>query len=253
MRVGGFPEPFLEDDETFYRRWRRSHLDIILRQDLIDLESVRDVQAIETLIELLRVRVGSPVSFASLARDLERDASTIKRWLALLENLYVVFRVSPFHRNIARALLKEPKYYFFDVGQVEGTEGVRLENAVALSLLKEIHALEDSYGVRSALHYLRTRERREIDFLVMVDQRPIWMIEVKWSDSEPSPSFRHFRRFVRPVDAIQLVGGPAREADFPDGPRIRDAARWLAALDLAAATHGGGSSKRPNRRAAMKA
>jgi len=68
--------------EKFYRRWKRSHLDIILRQDLIDLENVRDIIKIETLIELLKTCVGSPVSFSSLARDLEKDPGTIKRWLS---------------------------------------------------------------------------------------------------------------------------------------------------------------------------
>ena len=111
----GFPEPFLEGSETYYKRWRRTHLDIILRQDLLDMQAVRDIQAIETLVHLLKSRVGSSVSYANLARDLGRDINTIKRWLLLLENLYVIFRVTPYHKNIARALLKEPKYYFFDV------------------------------------------------------------------------------------------------------------------------------------------
>ena len=113
MTVGGFPEPFLINDLTYYDRWRRSHLDIILRQDLLDVENVRQIQSIETLIELLRTRVGSSISYAALARDLERDATTVKRWLSLLENLFVLFKVLPWSKNIARSLLKKPKYYFY--------------------------------------------------------------------------------------------------------------------------------------------
>ncbi len=75
---GGFPEPYLKG-EAFYKRWRRSHLDIILWQDLIDLYSGRDIQAIETLVHLLKQRVGASVSYTNLARDLECDAKTIKR------------------------------------------------------------------------------------------------------------------------------------------------------------------------------
>ena len=73
LTVGGFPEPFLENDINYYNRWKKTHLDIILRQDLIDLEAVRDIQSIETLIHLLKSRVGSTVSYSSLARDLEKD------------------------------------------------------------------------------------------------------------------------------------------------------------------------------------
>jgi predicted AAA+ superfamily ATPase len=126
LEYGGFPEPFLEASTRFYKRWRRSHLDIILKQDLIELESVTAISRIELLIELLRERVGSPISYSSLAQDLEVSDKTVKHWLVLLENMYVIFKVSPYHRNIARAVLKQPKYYFYDVAQVNGDNGVRL-------------------------------------------------------------------------------------------------------------------------------
>ncbi|MBW6486007.1 MAG: ATP-binding protein, partial [Syntrophobacterales bacterium] len=118
LKIGGFPEPFLEGDETYYNRWKRSHLDIILKQDLIDLENVQQITSIETLIQLLRKKVGSPISYSSLAEDLQCSDKTVKRWLDILETLYVVFKVPPFHRNIARSILKSPKYYFYDTGQV---------------------------------------------------------------------------------------------------------------------------------------
>ena len=60
LEVGGFPEPYWEGDVRFYNRWKRSHLDIILKQDLLDLENVQQITSIETLIQLLKKRVGSP-------------------------------------------------------------------------------------------------------------------------------------------------------------------------------------------------
>ena len=114
MRVGGFPEPFLKGTRSYYNRWKRSHVDLILKEELLTLSAVRDIQSIETLIELLRTRVGSPVSSNSLARDLLKSPNTIQHWLRLLEDLYVIFKLTPYHKNIARALLKEPKYYFYD-------------------------------------------------------------------------------------------------------------------------------------------
>ena len=114
MHLGGFPEPFLRGSRSWYSRWKRTHVDAILKEGLLTLSAVRDIQSIETLIELLRSRVGSPVSVNSLARDLLKSRNTVQHWLRLLEDLYVVFRVPPFHRNVARALIKEPKYYFYD-------------------------------------------------------------------------------------------------------------------------------------------
>jgi uncharacterized protein len=232
MRFGGFPEPFLKGEDVFYQRWRKSHLDIILRQDLLDLENIRNIASIETMIELMRRRIGSPVSYNSLAGDLQRDPKTVKRWLDLLENLYVLFKVSPYHRNIARSLLKEPKYYFYDSGQVTADDGIKLENIVACALQKELHLLEDTLGRRTSLHYLRDKEGREIDFLVVIDDQPILMIEVKWADSTLNRHFAGFSKYLPGVPGIQVVGRLEREKSFESGFSIVSAAPWLAGLQL---------------------
>lgn len=232
MRFGGFPEPFLEGDEIFYNRWKKSHHDIILRQDILDLESVRSIAYLETLIELMRSRVGSPVSYNSLAGDLQRDPKTIKRWLELLERMYVIFRATPYHKNIARSLLKEPKYYFYDTGQVYGDAGIKLENVVACALLKELHFLEDTLGCSCVLNYLRDKEGREIDFLIMIDNRPVLMIEVKWAEESLSRNFAVFSKYLPHTPGVQLVGKIEREKSFESGIRILDAARWLTDLIL---------------------
>jgi predicted AAA+ superfamily ATPase len=234
LRVGGFPEPFLENDEVYYARWRRTHLDAILRQDLLDLTAITDILGIETLIELLRSRVGSPISYANLASDLQKDAKTIKSWLGLLENLHVIFAVRPWHRNVARAILKEPKYYFLDTGQVKAGDGAKLENAVACSLRKALDFLEDTRGLDCGLHYLRNKEGRELDFAVSLEGELRHCFEVKLGDDQRSISFEPFAEALRDCKRIQLVGKLKNEKTFPDGVEIRDAARYLAELDLLA-------------------
>jgi len=232
LEVGGFPEPWLEGDSKYYRRWKRSHLDIILRQDLLDLENVRQITAIETLIQLLRKRVGSPLSYSSLARDLETSDKTIKRWLTILENMYVIFRITPYHRNVARSLLKKPKFYFYDTGQVIGDMGIRLENAVACALLKEIQFREDCYGTEMGLYYLQTKNGQEIDFFITRDDEPNIMLEVKWADNALSRNFKIFSRFFPHAKQVQLVRNLAREKTFPGGAEIRWAHAWLSSLNL---------------------
>lgn len=231
LRVGGFPEPFLENDDTFYCRWKRTHLDVILRQDMLDLTAYTDIQKMETLVELLRHRVGSPVSYASLARDLQKDPQTVKAWLLLLENLYVIFPVRPWHRNVARSLLKEPKYYFFDVAQVAGEEGSRLENLAACSLYKYAHFLEDTQGINAELHYLRTRDQKELDFVLSRDGRISDAFEVKNADISLSRNFNAFSAALGDAKRIQLVANPTREKTFPGGEEVRDLAEYLAGMD----------------------
>ena len=232
MDVGGFPEPFLRGSRSWYNRWKRTHVDAILKDDLLTLSAVRDLQSIETLIELLRSRVGSPVSVNSLARDLQKSRNTVQHWLDLLEDLYVVFRVFPYHRNVARALLKGPKFYFYDNAMVQGDSGARLENLVACALLKEVQRVQDVQGEDLGLHYVRDRDGREIDFLVTRDRRPWRMVEVKWRDAAPSANFKRFLA-AETLHRLQVVGELAQSKSFPNGLRVEPAKEFLAGVRFA--------------------
>jgi hypothetical protein len=234
LNSGGFPEPFLENDPIFYARWKKSHSDVILRQDLLDLSAVQDILSVETLIELLRGRVGSPISYTNLALDLKKDPKTVKSYLELLESLYIIFPVRPWHRNIARSILKEPKYYFFDTGMVKGDDGKKLENAVACILKKQLHFLEDTRGVSTELCYLKTKTGKELDFVLSQDGELTHAYEVKLSDSSRSPSFALFEATLAKAYMVQIVMHCEREKTFPDGLEIRKAAAYLAKIDLRA-------------------
>jgi hypothetical protein len=205
IKLGGFPEPYLKKDEAYAKRWRRTHIDTIIREDLLDLEKVRDIKSIEILIDLLRSRVGSTISYSSLGNDLQVSINTVKHWLQILENLYIIFPVRPYHRNIARSILKESKYFFYDTGAVEGDIGAKLENTVACALLRELHFVEDTTGSRVALHYLRDKEKREVDFLLLIDKKPVKIIEVKVSDDNFSSALFHFHKFLDSAEPLQIV------------------------------------------------
>ena len=231
MTVGGFPEPFLKGAQAYYNRWKRAHADLILKEELLSLTAVRDIQSIETLIELLRARVGSPVSNHSLARDLQKSPNTIRHWLKLLEDLYVIFKLTPYHKNIARSLLKAPKYYFYDNGMAQGNPGTRLENLAACALLKETHRAQDVDGANLDLHFIRNKEGQEIDFLVTREKQPWRLIEVKWQDDRLSPNFKKFLA-AQSLSRTQIVGELAQSKSFPGGERIEPAKDFLANLSF---------------------
>jgi hypothetical protein len=234
MNVSGYPEPFLTNDMREYKRWRQSHIDLILRQDLIDIQVIRDIRTMELLIELLRSKVGSPLSINSLANDLQKDHKTIQRWLDLLEEVYIIFKISSYSKDIARSVKKEPKYYFYDTAYVNGDESIKLENLVACSLLKESHYQQDVHGKSYTLNFLKVKGGREIDFLLKsndVENKSI-MIEVKLSDDEPAPNFKLFGDQVKNVEMIQLVKNLKRDKSNAYGVKIKKASEWLAEIKL---------------------
>lgn len=207
---GGFPEPLLAESDVEADRWRRQYADSLVRTDILDFERVHDLRAIQTLLAMLRRRVGSPISYKSLAEDLQIAPNTVKKYIQILEALFIVFRVTPYARNIARSLLKEPKLYFYDQGMVVGDRGACLENLVAVSLAKHLRGREDASGKRLALHYLRTKEGKEVDFCLVEEERIARMIEVKTSDPNPDPNLLFFQaRYQFP--ATQIVEKLPRE------------------------------------------
>jgi predicted AAA+ superfamily ATPase len=211
LKFGGFPEPYIKKNDRFAKRWRRIHTDTIIREDLLDLERVRDIKSIEILIDLLRARIGATTSFTSLANDLQVSVHTVKHWLQILENLYVIFSVRPYSRNITRSILKEAKYFLYDTGAVDGGLGAKLENTVACALLRELHFIEDTTGSRVALHYLRDKEKNEVDFLVVIDNKPVMMIEVKAGDDNFSSALFRFGKLLPTAKTVQVVHGLKRK------------------------------------------
>ncbi len=205
MSVGGFPEPFLDNDEREARRWRRERVERVLRDDVRDLEGVRNIALLDLLVEALRVRVGSPIVLDRIAQDLQVAHKTLKHWLEVLERMYLIFIVRPYATNLARALQKPFKAYFFDNADVSGDEGARFENLVATHLLKRIHFLEDYSGERIELRYVRDKEKREVDFVVLLNGKPVELYEAKTSDSAPSASLVYFAERLRPRTATQVL------------------------------------------------
>lgn len=213
MTLGGFPEPFLDGDERIARRWRRERFDRVLREDVRDLEPVRNIQLLSIFLDLLRHRVGGLVVMSNLAGDLEISPKTAKAWLETLERMYLVFSVRPYTKSLPRAVRKPPKVYFFDNGDVLGDEGARFENLVATSLLKRLHYLEDSQGYKYELRYIRDKEGREVDFAIIKEGELEELIEVKYSDDSIARSLSYYADRLNPKKAVQIVSEIKRPYD----------------------------------------
>jgi len=229
MERGGFPEPLLADRPQDARRWRQQYLDGLIRDDILEFSRVSEIRAMQTFVTLLRERVGSPVSLASIARDLQVSPTTLSRYLGILEALHIVFTVRPFHRQIARSLLKEPKVYFYDNGLVQGDEGVRFENACALMLQGHAQFLQDSEGRDLSLHYVRNKDGKEIDLVLCESGEPLEFAECKLSDASVPPYLATMAaRF--PEARCSLVVRYLRQPEQRAGVRVIQGAEWLAGL-----------------------
>ena len=178
LERGCFPEPYLADDAVDANRWRMQYINSMLSTDIFEIDTIQNLKAMQLVFDLLRSRVGSPVSYLSLAEDVNVSPVTIKRYIQILEALFIIFTVHPYSKNIARSLLKEPKIYFFDIGLVQG-DGARLENLVAVSLLKHVYGKVDNLAENYALRYLRTKDGLEVDFALVVNDKIQTMVSFR--------------------------------------------------------------------------
>ena len=199
----GFPEPYLADSVIETNRWRQQYITSILSSDIFEIDKIHNIKAMQLVFNLLRTRVGSTISSQSLAQDIAVSPTTIKKYIQILEALFIIFRVTPYSKNIARSLLKEPKLYFFDTGLVQGDDGAKLENLVAVSLLKHVYAKIDYHAQEYALHYVRTKDGLEIDF-VLYGENGLFAIEVKSSNQIHSKHIKALRHFKEDYKIAKL-------------------------------------------------
>ena len=200
---GGFPEPFMLQSETQSKRWSREYRSRIVREELADLENVRDLGIIEKMVLRLPELVGSPLSINALREDLQVSHQSVSRWIGMLENLYMVFRIYPFGAPRIRAVKKEPKHYHLDWTVVKDT-GKRFENLVACHLLKWCFFLQDTEGRDIELRYFRDVDRREVDFVIVEDGNPVHFIECKKSGKNISRPLNYLKVRFPSVQATQV-------------------------------------------------
>ena len=225
---GGFPEPFFKRDMRTLRRWQNERTERLIKEDIRDLEHLRDLSALQVLVELLPAKVGALLSLNALREDLQITHKTIALWMDVLERFYYHFRVYPYATTAVKSLRKQTKAYLWDWSPIDD-EGARFENLVASHLLKLVHWLHDAEGYKTDLFYLRDVEGREVDFLVTVNHKPWFAVEVKQSDTTLHKPLMYFGERLRIPFLYQVVRQP--NVDVLQGNvRIVSADRFLSAL-----------------------
>ncbi len=225
VRFGGFPEPFLKASPKFHRRWQTDYKALLTRKAVRDLYRIADIRGIEHLVEILPLKVGSPLSINSLREDLNCHHSTITKWIDVLKEVYLAFTIRPWHRQIQRSLKKGPKLYFYDWSLLSET-GLRFENLLAVVLTRmAARFTETGLGLFEVM-YIRDTAKREVDFVLVKDGKPFALFEVKESGLEIAPALRHFDRMLM-IPGYQIVRDIEKAEAFPDNCFLIPAAAFL--------------------------
>lgn len=204
LKFGGFPDPFVRRDVRFSRRWNALRFEQLMQSDVRDLTQIVELDQLSVLAELLNHRSGDQLVYRNLAVEIGVDEKTVKKWIKALKNLYFGFEVRPWFKNIENSLRKTTKWYRRDWSQIEDM-GKRAETFIACHLLKAVEGWTDmGYGDFS-LGYLRDKQKREVDFVVVREGCPWFLVEVKRHDEKVSPNLAHYQRLTGAKYAFQVV------------------------------------------------
>lgn len=229
LDLGGFPEPFFSGSKIQSKRWSREYMSRLVVEEIQTIEQVQDLGSLQLLGERLPELVGSPLSINGIAEDIQISHKTIARWLQVFENLYAVFRLSPYGSPKLKAIKKAQKHYHFDWSVVTD-KGARFENFVACHLLKWVHWEQDTKGRNLDLRYFRDVTGQEVDFVITEDRQPLHLIECKSSDREVSHSLAYLKAKFPNVRASQLSFDGKKHFVNKDGIEVMPALELLKEL-----------------------
>lgn len=229
--LSGFPEPYLSGRKQTYRRWSGTYANQLIREDIRDVVEIKSVTDIENLYLLLPSKTGSPLSSASLSEDIGVSYNSIRNWLSVFERFFLVFSIPTWTEKISRAILKERKYYLWDYPGIKNP-AARFENMVAAELWRAVNLWTDMGHGSFTLHFVKNKEKQEVDFLIANNREPILLIEAKLNDITPSKSLQNFQKLLK-IPAVQLTGsGESYRLINNEGNKIliAPAYQWLAQL-----------------------
>lgn len=203
-KFGGFPEPFLNRNPRFSQKWRSLRLQQLTKEDLREMTQVQELGSLEVMIQILSERSGQQIVYSNLAQEVNVSVDTIKNWFIILERMHYGFLLRPWFKSVANSLRKEPKWFLRDWSGIQDS-GQRAETFIGCHLLKATEGWSDLGLGQFELRYLRTKQKKEVDFLVVRDGNPWFLVEVKNANRNLSPSLETFQQQIKAEHAFQVV------------------------------------------------
>jgi predicted AAA+ superfamily ATPase len=204
LRYSGFPEPLLKSDERFLKMWNQEYFETVVRTDLKEISNLQFIEKAIDIIYLLPGKIGSPISIESIAQDTELNFRTVKRYIYYLILNYLVFYIPTYKGNLKRLNKKMKKLFFYNYALLQD-ESAKFENYVALELKVRIDLWNLLTKDKYDLFFIRNREGKETDFLIVKNSKPFFLCEVKLKNTHIESHHRNFAEKLGSIPFVQIV------------------------------------------------
>lgn len=204
--VGGYPEMLVRESASRRNAWASAYVKAIVERDVKDISSIEKLVEMPHLLEILAHQSGNLTNFTQIGGQLNLDTKTAQKYVGLLETLFLVKRLRPWHGNRLSRVVKTPKIHFLDSGLLaclnrttlnvieadRSQAGALLETWVYGELLKSITIAAEPWDI---FHY-RDKDQVEVDFVLENNARRIIGIEVKASSTVTPQDFRGLKKLA---------------------------------------------------------
>ncbi len=207
LTFGGYPEVVLANSQEDKKQVLKSIFDLYLEKDIVGFSNIENFPAFKKLVEILAVTNGGEVNFSSLSSDVGIHVKTLKSYISLLEETYLIRTLRPFYSNKKKEVVKSPKVYFLD----NGVRNFFLKNYGSLGKRVDKGAIWESYVFQELIkntndlpiHFWRTKQQQEVDFILGGEK--LLPIEVKYKSEGKTRDFSNLLTFMNLYDVNKGV------------------------------------------------
>jgi len=204
--TGGYPEMLLRKERERQNAWFKSYITTILQRDVRDIANIEKLSELPRLLSLLATHAGTLLNFAELSRSSTIPQTTLKRYISLLEAIFMIFILPAWSGNLSKRLIKTPKFYLNDTGLLSHLLGFEMnkilsdplswgrlmENFVIMELLKQ--ASWSRFNL--SLYHYRSASGQEVDFIIERSDGKLIAVEVKATAKITATDFTHIKVFA---------------------------------------------------------
>jgi predicted AAA+ superfamily ATPase len=213
---GGFPEMIARPSERRRQDWARSYLTSVLTRDLRDIAEVEKLTELPKFVRLLAEQSGQLINFSELGKNIGVNYKTSQRYVGLLEQIYLLASVNPWHSNAIKRIVKTPKLHFLDSGLLAASRGLTMDrlardrskfgSLLETFVFAEIGKLISWSDLPHSLYHFRDQDRREADFVLERGDGLVAGVEVKASATVTSSDFAGLRKLAQVCGAHLTCG-----------------------------------------------
>jgi predicted AAA+ superfamily ATPase len=202
--TGGYPEMIQRSDRQRRRAWARGYVNAIVHRDVRDIAELEKMEQMPSLLKVLAHYSGQLTNFTQVGGQIGLDDKTTRKYVAVLEQLFLVRRLEPWFRNRLRRLVKTPKLHFLDsgllaailgateerIGKDRSVFGPLLETFAFAEVTKQVDWLAET----CRLYHFRDKDQDEVDIIVEGEGGAVVGIEVKAAATVTAGDFKGLRK-----------------------------------------------------------